>query len=139
MDKLPLELLEQVVCSHFVAPRAVCKQWRDIFDDVLRLQCESDLHTMLENCRIRVVGVEREGWVRRRLLRYRFAPIASVQVYKCGVCGKFVVRIADCECHAASNRNSDPFPWLHSFLGPCVVTVSLLGGMALLKFTNMRR
>ena len=99
MDALPPELLELIIVSYFIEPRAVCKHWRDIVDDVLRRECETDLNTMLENCRVCVLGSEREGWIRRRILRYRFLPYPRYPKYKCGACGNPVTGVAMCECH----------------------------------------
>jgi hypothetical protein len=107
MDALPPDLLERiVVIPYCLEPRAVCKLWRDTVDDALRREYETDLITLLENCRICVVGSEREGWFRRRILRYSVQPYPRSPMYKCGVCGKPVTQVAVCECHAVLRKHT---------------------------------
>jgi len=99
---LPLELLEQIIVIDSLKSRAVCNLWKDITDDVLIRECETDLNTLLENCRVRVKSSERIVSLRRRLLRYRFQPPFRSPEYKCGACGKPVASISNCECHYVS-------------------------------------
>ena len=112
MRSLPLELMREVLGQMPISARAACQEWRYIYDDNIRNECEQKLMHMLQSTHIhrRCLPIV---WY----LRYVHGRDTDVPVYKCARCYGPVLSLASCQ---ACRNVLHVFPWKRCLAGPMV-------------------